>query len=63
MQHITLTELDAQAVELLPSKETLFFEANWAAVSASNASYAVNAATLLSLANSSATQHVAVIQG
>jgi len=63
MQHITLTELDAQAVELLPSKETLFFDTNLAVVSASNASYAVNAATLLSLANSSATQHVAVIQG
>ncbi len=63
MQHITLTELDAQAVELLPSKETLLIDINWAAVSASNASYAVNAATLLSLANSSATQYVAVIQG
>lgn len=63
MQHITLSELDAQAVELLPSKETLSLDINWAAVSASNASYAVNAATLLSLANSSATQYVAVIQG
>ncbi len=63
MQHITLTELDAQAVELLPSKETLFFDSNWAAVSASNASYAVNAATLLSSAYSSATQYVTVIQG
>ena len=63
MQHITLTELDAQSVELLPSKETLFFDANWAAVSASNASYAVNAATLLSSATSSATQTIAVLQG
>lgn len=63
MQHITLTELDAQAVELLPSKETLFFDTNLAVVSASNASYAVNAATLLSLANSNAEQYIAVIQG
>jgi hypothetical protein len=63
MQHITLTELDAQAVELLPSKETLFFDTNWAGVAASNASYAVNAATLLSSATSSATQLVGVIQG
>ncbi len=63
MQHITLTELDAQAVELLPSKETLFIDINWAAVDASNASYAVNAATLLSSATSSATQYVTVVQG
>ncbi len=63
MQHLTLTELDAQAVELLPSKETLFFDTNLAVVSASNASYAVNAATLLSLANSNAEQYIAVIQG
>ena len=63
MQHITLTELDAQAVELLPSKETLLIDLNWAAVSAENASYAVNAATLLSSATSSATQNIAVVQG
>ncbi|MCU1559160.1 hypothetical protein [Mycetocola sp.] len=60
---LTIAELDAQSVELLPSKETLFFDTNWAAVYASNSSLAVNAATLLSSANSTALQSVNVYQG
>ncbi|MET0715897.1 MAG: hypothetical protein ABWY57_13370 [Mycetocola sp.] len=60
---LTIAELDAQSVELLPSKETLFFDANWAAVYASNSSLAVNAATLLSSANSAALQSIHVYQG
>lgn len=63
MQHITLAELDAQSVELLPSKETLFFDDNWAAIYATNSSLAVNAATLLSEANSAAVQTIVVAQG
>jgi hypothetical protein len=60
---LTIAELDAQSVELLPSKETLYFDTNWAAIYASNSSLAVNAATLLSSANSAALQHIYVSQG
>lgn len=63
MQHITLAEIDAQSVELLPSRETLFFDVNWAALYASNSSLAVNAATLLSAATSTAVQNIVVAQG
>ncbi len=64
MQKLTITELDAQAVELLPNKETLFFNSNsnWAGVFASNSSLAVNAATILSSAMSAAVQSIAVTQ-
>jgi hypothetical protein len=62
MQNITFAELDTQAVELLPSKETLFFDTNWVGIYASNSSLAVNAATLLSQANSAAVQTVYVSQ-
>jgi hypothetical protein len=60
---LTIADLDAQSVELLPSKETLFFDSNWAAVYASNSSLAVNAATLLSSATSAAVQNIVVAQG
>ncbi|MFD4422233.1 hypothetical protein ACFWN7_12130 [Agromyces sp. NPDC058484] len=63
MLKMTLAELDAQSVELLPTKETLFFDSNWAAVYASNSSAAVNVATILSAANSAAVQNIAVVQG
>ena len=64
MEKMTTTELEGQSFELLPSKETLFlnFGHNWAAVYASNSSLAVNAATLLSQANSAAMQEIAVMQ-
>lgn len=64
MRNLTITELEGQSVEMLPAKETLFFDygTNWAAVYASNSSLAVNAATILSQANSAAVQNVAVLQ-
>jgi hypothetical protein len=62
MIEITMSELESQSVELLPEKETLFFNHNWAAVYASNSSLAVNAATLLSHASSAAVQTIVVSQ-
>lgn len=62
-KELTLSELDVQHVELLPTKETLAFNNNWANVIASNSSLALNAATLWSQANSQAVQQIAVNQG
>ena len=64
MHTLTIAELEAQPVEMLPAKETLFFHysTNWAAVYATNSSLAVNAATFWSQANSAALQSVTVIQ-
>ncbi|MGO4384230.1 hypothetical protein [Specibacter sp. RAF43] len=64
MEKLTTTELEGQSVELLPSRETLLlnFHINWASVMASNASYAVNAATLHSSATSGAWQSISVHQ-
>ena len=51
-------------VELLPARETLFFNHyNWATVVANNSSLALNAATILSSANSAAVQTIVVGQG
>jgi hypothetical protein len=60
---LTFGDLDGQSAELLPSRETLFFNTNWAGVYASNSSLALNAATILSEANSAAYQQVHVNQG
>ena len=64
MRNLTIAELEAQSVEMLPAKETLFlnYGTNWAAIYASNSSLAVNAATILSQANSAALQSVTVVQ-
>jgi hypothetical protein len=62
MIEITMSELENQSVELLPEKETLFLNHNWASVFASNSSLAVNAATILSQANSAANQVILVSQ-
>jgi hypothetical protein len=62
-KELTIAELDSQSVELLPDRETLLFDNNWAAVFASNSSLAVNAATIASAAVSSATQTIVVAQG
>ncbi len=62
---ITFAELDAEAVALLPSKETLYWghsSSNWAAISATNSSMALNAATFFSQANSAALQSITVNQ-
>jgi hypothetical protein len=60
---ITFSELDTEAVQLLPAKETLFWNHNWANVWASNSSMALNASTFFSNANSTALQSVTVTQG
>jgi hypothetical protein len=60
---LTIAELDAQSVELLPAKETLFFDLNMAEVYAVNSSLALNAGTILSYANSAAWQNISVTQG
>ncbi|WP_113718884.1 hypothetical protein [Arthrobacter dokdonensis] len=64
MEKLTVMDLEGQSVELLPSRETLLlnFHINWAAVAAQNASYAVNAVTLLSSATSGAWQNVSLTQ-
>ncbi|MDV3222145.1 hypothetical protein [Intrasporangium sp.] len=62
-KNLTYAELDTEMVSLLPSKETLFFNYNWANIYASNSSVALNAATVLSQANSAAVQTIVVGQG
>ncbi|MFP5336100.1 MAG: hypothetical protein ACLGIV_12405 [Actinomycetes bacterium] len=59
---LTPRELDVQDVELLPSRETLLLDTNWANVYASNSSLALNAASVASLAQSAAYQAVIVTQ-
>ena len=59
---LSYSELDVQLAELLPERETLFFNFNWANVNATNTSLAVNAATIFSQANSAAFQAVVVSQ-
>ena len=66
MRHeFTITELDAELVELLPERETLsgFGNFNWANVVASNSSLALNAASINAAAASTATQTIYVAQG
>ncbi|WP_131684535.1 hypothetical protein [Pseudarthrobacter sp. YALA5] len=55
-------DLDAEVVELLPMRETLFFNINVAPVIAVNLSMAVNAATIGSVATSGAWQDLLVLQ-
>jgi hypothetical protein len=59
---LSITELEAETVQMLPSRETLFFNTNWANVVASNSSMALNAASLGSVAASNATQTINVTQ-
>lgn len=61
--NLTFAELDSEMVSLLPSKETLFLNHNWANIYASNSSLALNAGTLFSVANSFAGQTIQVAQG
>ena len=63
MKDLTILELESQQVELLPSRETLFLDTNWAGVYATNTSLAVNAGSFFSLANSAAVQNIAIVQG
>ena len=62
-EEMTLSELDEQQVELLPSRETLSFHSNWANVVASNSSLALNAASYYANALSAAHQNIWVYQG
>jgi hypothetical protein len=62
MTKLTITELAAESVELLPGRDTLFLNFNWANVLASNSSNAVNVFTLGSGAASQANQGIAVVQ-
>ena len=55
-------ELNAQSLELLPARETLFFDINIAPVVAVNIALAVNAATIGSTAIANAGQHIFVFQ-
>jgi hypothetical protein len=62
MTKITTAELAAETVELLPGRETLILDFNQALVAAQNASFAVNALTVLSAARSEALQAITVTQ-
>ena len=62
-KELTLLELDSQSVDLLPARETLAWNNNWAAVYASNSSLALNAASIYANATSTAAQTVSVSQG
>ena len=59
---LTLSELAIQQAELLPERETLYFDFYWANIYATNAAYAVNAATILSSAHANAYQKIFVSQ-
>jgi hypothetical protein len=61
MQNLTIAELDAQSVELLPAKETLYW-GDWAGVYATNTSVALNAAAFGSAAYSAAVQTIVISQ-
>jgi hypothetical protein len=58
---ITFSELDAEAVELLPAREALGY-VNVALIDAYNSSTAANVFTVLSLAASTANQAIVVSQ-
>lgn len=62
MTPITMTELESESVELLPEKETLWFDTKWAGISASNSSLALNAATFASHATATSQQMIVVSQ-
>jgi hypothetical protein len=62
MTEITITELEGESMELLPDRETLFFNWNYANVVASNSSLALNAASFFASANSTALQYISVSQ-
>jgi hypothetical protein len=61
-KELTFSELDEQHAELLPERETLFFNNNWAAIYASNTSVALNAASVYADAYSKAYQSIYVSQ-
>ncbi|MDQ4489100.1 hypothetical protein RBS60_02670 [Sinomonas sp. ASV486] len=62
MTKLTLTELAAESVELLPSRDTLLWDGNLTAILASNLSLAANVGTVGSSASSLAVQWISVNQ-
>jgi hypothetical protein len=62
-KEITITELDTETVELLPSRETLHVRINLAKVFALNAAHATNFWSYGATAAASAKQSIAVVQG
>jgi hypothetical protein len=64
MEKLTVTELEGQSVELLPSRETLFlnFHINWASVQAMNTSTAASVFSAFSFTSSNALQSITVTQ-
>lgn len=67
MKELTIQDLEAQQVELLPARETLAYfggdSFNLATVYANNTSVALNASAWFSHANSLALQSISVSQG
>jgi len=59
---LTREMLDAETLELLPCRETMFFDINVAPVIGVNVAIAVNAATIGSVANAGAWQNLVVVQ-
>lgn len=59
---LTLSELAIQQAELLPERETLYFDFNWANIYATNTAVAVNAYTFYSSAYANAYQKIIVSQ-
>jgi hypothetical protein len=63
MRDLTFSEIDGQATELLPTKETLFFfKVNYADVYATNSATALQAYTWGSMNVANAEQYVQVNQ-
>ena len=59
---LTLSELEIQHAELLPERETLKFNFNWANIYATNTAVAVNAYSFYSSAYANAYQSIYVDQ-
>lgn len=62
MQKLTMTDLVMEDAELLPGRDTLLLNVNWANIIAANSSNAINVATICSTAVSSANQTIVVMQ-
>jgi hypothetical protein len=62
-EELSSRDLDDERIELLPARETLFYNSNWANIWASNSSMALNAASVNAFAHSTAVQSVTVNQG
>jgi hypothetical protein len=62
MQTLSISELEATSVEVLPARETLALF-NFANVTAINLAIAINAASVGAVAMANANQWVVVVQG